>query len=499
MLVDFEVYLKTKMEKISQLDAAAGIKSYSVSEKYFSHHHQHHHQLQPHHFPLKMTGHLHHHQLPSFEHYSSKSIDDSRASVYFTPLNHGASNTMGHNEESLSLDSAHASPIHINYIDENLDLAPPSMKGFSQMLQDSSRGSGGVKKKQHKFTFPDQRRAGGRIPPQRLSGGGGGGDEDGVMRWNFDTITELNGERNAMLLGELVEKKLRRDQRNKLRFREAGGNGGPGFSRMNRRRGNAAESDGDGNDGDGIYCPDALVLGLGGGLGGEQQLRRQRIGQKPLDRGLSCPATSTNPSFLYLLRNNFNVEDEQTNEAVMMADAMAGPSRNPTGRTSMMSKGAKGIDKSADLKNKHVLYHPLNGHEGEAIGMNRIVLNRPEIPQRQQIVEDDENDGESEDEDDDDDVNHFDKTTRKPFMSKSLPEIYRARKKSKQATVKSINKQTANYSNCNDKLDNDNAEPGSSRRDSKGIRASIAATAAEDRNKVVHGKHVILAIEELQP
>lgn len=78
-LSGFETYLKTKIEKLSQLDTEdLGCKS------------------------------------PDFqEHFSTKSFDESKASVYFTP-----------NEGHLSPQPLQVSPIHINYI-------PDEAAGFS--------------------------------------------------------------------------------------------------------------------------------------------------------------------------------------------------------------------------------------------------------------------------------------------------------------------------------------------------------------------------------
>lgn len=75
LFADFETYLKTKIEKLAQLD------SDSLDCK-----------------------------SPDFhEHYSTKSFDESKASVYFTP-----------NEGHLSPQPLQMSPIHINYINENM-------------------------------------------------------------------------------------------------------------------------------------------------------------------------------------------------------------------------------------------------------------------------------------------------------------------------------------------------------------------------------------------
>lgn len=72
--IGFEVYLKTKIDKLAQLDN----KNLDA--------------------------------LKGLEIYSTKSIDDSRASVYFTP-----------NDGNMSPEPLQTTPIHINYINDNFD------------------------------------------------------------------------------------------------------------------------------------------------------------------------------------------------------------------------------------------------------------------------------------------------------------------------------------------------------------------------------------------
>ncbi|XP_055540031.1 uncharacterized protein LOC129726874 isoform X2 [Wyeomyia smithii] len=88
----FEVYLKAKIEKLSQLDpataaaAAAAIANAAAASKNGGHH------------------------LKYLENYSTKSVDESKASVYFTP-------NEGHLSPEPSL-QLQLSPIHINYIND---------------------------------------------------------------------------------------------------------------------------------------------------------------------------------------------------------------------------------------------------------------------------------------------------------------------------------------------------------------------------------------------
>ncbi|XP_058821411.1 uncharacterized protein LOC131683438 isoform X2 [Topomyia yanbarensis] len=89
----FEVYLKAKIEKLSQLDAAAAaaaIANASLASK--------------HGLPLGPGN------LKYLENFSSKSVDESKASVYFTPND-------GHLSPEPSL-QLQLSPIHINYIND---------------------------------------------------------------------------------------------------------------------------------------------------------------------------------------------------------------------------------------------------------------------------------------------------------------------------------------------------------------------------------------------
>lgn len=74
LFIGFEVYLKTKIDKLAQLDN----KNLDA--------------------------------LKGLEIYSTKSIDDSRASVYFTP-----------NDGNMSPEPLQTTPIHINYINDNFD------------------------------------------------------------------------------------------------------------------------------------------------------------------------------------------------------------------------------------------------------------------------------------------------------------------------------------------------------------------------------------------
>lgn len=123
--VEFEVYLKTKIDQASQIDrgpltaataGAVGIGEFS--EKGF-HHHLNHRAASHNQFgqqPLHHPGFVLPPKYLSKEEYCSvKSIDDSRASVYYTPhQQHG-----GTEAESLSQRSVQDVPIHINYTDVN--------------------------------------------------------------------------------------------------------------------------------------------------------------------------------------------------------------------------------------------------------------------------------------------------------------------------------------------------------------------------------------------
>ncbi|XP_059619257.1 immunoglobulin domain and leucine-rich repeat-containing protein 2 [Phlebotomus argentipes] len=106
---NFEVYLKTKMDKFSsQFDA----KNHMLHQKHLD----------------KML-----------ENYSVRSVDDSKASVYYTPTG----------EENLNSPMLHTSPIHINYINNDvcLDLLFPEerLKLYQSNLDEAEAGDVGCK------------------------------------------------------------------------------------------------------------------------------------------------------------------------------------------------------------------------------------------------------------------------------------------------------------------------------------------------------------------
>ncbi|XP_053693086.1 uncharacterized protein LOC128741347 [Sabethes cyaneus] len=88
----FEVYLKAKIEKLSQLDAATAAAAAAAIANAAA-------------VPKSGSGHLKY-----LENFSTKSVDESKASVYFTP-------NEGHLSPEPSL-QLQLSPIHINYIND---------------------------------------------------------------------------------------------------------------------------------------------------------------------------------------------------------------------------------------------------------------------------------------------------------------------------------------------------------------------------------------------
>lgn len=165
----FEVYLKARIEKLSQLDAAtasAVIAAAAANAVKFG--------------PNKSSD----YNLKYLEHFSAKSVDESKASVYFTP-NDGQMSP----EPPLQLQ---LSPIHINYINDGVGEGEmgnfgDTPKSFKSIVTGPTNGGGAgdgmivrsILKPQAKFLYDrNVTRVRKSYAPNRLSGGYGG-DEIG--------------------------------------------------------------------------------------------------------------------------------------------------------------------------------------------------------------------------------------------------------------------------------------------------------------------------------
>ncbi|XP_058452817.1 uncharacterized protein LOC131431239 isoform X2 [Malaya genurostris] len=163
----FEVYLKAKIEKLSQLDAAAAaaaIANASLASK--------------HGLPLGPGN------LKYLENLSSKSVDESKASVYFTPND-------GHLSPEPSL-QLQLSPIHINYIndgtmDDGNGFGPAVIgdtpRSFKSVVGGSALGEGSgmavrsILKPATKFVYDKNVQKYRKCyQPNRLNGGYNGGE-----------------------------------------------------------------------------------------------------------------------------------------------------------------------------------------------------------------------------------------------------------------------------------------------------------------------------------
>lgn len=135
----------------------------------------------------------------SKEDYSSaKSIADSRASVYYTP-HHGTE------DENASQQSIQGTPIHINFMSHPLEQTTQRGKSKRSIQGDGDSIEMGF---------------GGRWSenPERLCGGGSGHTADEEMMLMRMNLGDLDEDTTEILLHELVQKKLKRDRRNRQRF-----------------------------------------------------------------------------------------------------------------------------------------------------------------------------------------------------------------------------------------------------------------------------------------
>lgn len=232
---DFEVYLKTKIDKASQIDPMMMHIHQTTSEKGFPNYHHHHH-----HQNVRTNG-VPHNQFgqqplrPGFvlppkymsrEEYSSvKSIADS---VYFTPLTNGTSHlggaaAGGGEDENMSQKSIQGTPIHINYLPESLDIPEDIQMMYHEMkpLEGSSEGRQSKRREKIKPAAKSSMGDDGLWSdnPERLCGGGGGdaAAEEMMMRMSFG-LGNLDEDTSEILFHELIQKKLKRDRRNRMRF-----------------------------------------------------------------------------------------------------------------------------------------------------------------------------------------------------------------------------------------------------------------------------------------
>lgn len=281
----------------------------TVSEKgYNLNHHHHHHHLalngRPNGVPHNQFGQQPLHPgfvLPpkyvSKEEYCSvKSIDDSRASVYFTPRDahgHGAGDA---DDERLSQQSIQGTPIHINYLPEGLDI-PEDMQMMYHEMQPLQRGNEGPstsaaarakgKGKRAKFAMDHESAVGlWSDNPERLSGGASGdaAAEELLMRMSFGRLGNLDEDTSEILLHELIQKKLKRDRRHRMRFYD---------EQQRRRRLKAVGGD--------VVAEQGLIEGNSqghpGGGGGQHNRRRPVL------------ASAMDPEFLRLMTGAGGAEE----------------------------------------------------------------------------------------------------------------------------------------------------------------------------------------------
>lgn len=227
--LDFEVYLKTKIDKASQIDPMMMHIHQTTSEKGFPTYHHHHQNVRTNGVPHNQFG-----QQPlrpgfvlppkymSREEYSSvKSIGDS---VYFTPLTNGTSRlggAAGGEDEDMSQKSIQGTPIHINYLPESLDIPEDIQMMYHEMKPLESSSEERQSKRRDKRQKAAEKGGMWSDNPERLCGGGDGDDaavEEMMMRMSFGRLGNLDEDTSEILLHELIQKKLKRDRRNRMRF-----------------------------------------------------------------------------------------------------------------------------------------------------------------------------------------------------------------------------------------------------------------------------------------
>lgn len=446
--VDFEVYLKTKIDKAAQID-----RGQQTSEKGYPallHHHHHH--------PYHTNGGVSHNQLgqqplhpgfvlppkymPRDEYCSVKSIDDSRASVYFTPLTNGtgghAGGLMGVEDENMSQKSIQATPIHINYIPEGLEI-PEEIRIMCQEIEKSSLSSGeqrsGVRARKGRRSDYRAAANGGEEggmwsdQPERLSGGGGGADvddtaaaEEMMMRMSFGRLGNLDEDTSEILLHELIQKKLKRDRRNRLRFYDERRRQQQMQQRLKAAGGNCVAEQGL------IEATAGGSSGGGGHHGGGGMLRvRGRHSRRPV------LASAMDPEFLRLM--NGGGEGIPLHRRVIREDYENSCLASPAPARMVVDEVVMGPSKrrSGGVVDKaEIMYHSIGVSAAEAAAplpslisgdvMMRMNKKKNSMANAWPPMRED-----SEEEDDDEDGDRF--TQRQMFTSKSLPEISRKRGK----------------------------------------------------------------------
>lgn len=447
------MYLKTKMDKASQMDPMMMIGAGGSEKGYPMLHHQHHYHL--HH---RSNGGAPHHQFgqqplhPGFvlppkylskEEYSSvKSIDDSRASVYFTPRTNGTQPGALTEDENMSQKSIQGTPIHINYLSESLDI-PEDMQMMYHEMKPLTRGddarysqrvaSGMGPRNGGKKRSRDEDEGHWSQNPNRLCGGGGEdvncditAAEEMMMRMQFGNLDEDTSE---ILLHELIQKKLKRDRRNRMRFYDERKRRERQEQQLHQRRskgvgGNVVADQGpmEGNSlmgGGGLMVIPALKSCIG-------RSRRPVM------------ASAMDPEFLRLMkggseglpigyddtdlrrkrRNDFSRPAKVT---IVDEEPVAGGS----GLNQQQKKRASGVG----VEKADILYHSL-GPDKEVV---KVVVEKPSKaalvnnawPMVRRTDEEEE-----EGEDEDDEMCFGDRfSQRQMFTSKSLPEISRKRGK----------------------------------------------------------------------
>lgn len=399
------------------------------------------------------------------EYCSVKSIDDSRASVYFTPLTNGGGAAGqrggGTEDENMSQKSIQGTPIHINYIPEDIpeDIQmmyhelKPLGRSSDLHLRQSKRESGPKKNKN-----PCDSESGNGLwsaNPERLCGGGSGVDtateeEMMLMRMNFGRLGNLDEDTSEILMHELIQKKLKRDRRNRMRFYDERRR----QQRLKEVGGNVVAEQGmiEGNS-------SGHAGGLGfGRLGGKSSSRRPVL------------ASAMDPEFLRLINGGgegLPIDDDHNHRRTMRYDyqrpfpphapaRMLSVEEGPVAGTSQQHtqqqlRAQRGVEKA------DILYHSLAVPQASCsststatstsaattggrleVDLETSAVNRKEA----QVVENkiaamnnwphvrrNVQEADSGEEDDEDDLDGDRFSQRQMFTSKSLPEISRKRGK----------------------------------------------------------------------
>lgn len=445
---DFEVYLKTKIDKASQIDPMMMIGKGGSEKGYpMLHHHYLHHRAPHHQFgqqPLHPGFVLPPKYLSKEEYSSVKSIDDSRASVYFTPRTNGTQPGALTEDENLSQKSIQGTPIHINYLSESLDIPEDMQMMYHEMKplargddarhsqRVASSGRNGVKKRSR-----DEDDGHWSQNPNRLCGGGGEdincditAAEEMMMRMNFGRFGNLDEDTSEILMHELIQKKLKRDRRNRMRF----------YDERKRRQRQEEQRRSKGVGGN-VVADQGPMEGNSLGGGGMMGIPALKSGNGRSRRPVM--ASAMDPEFLRLMNGGneglpIGYDTDQRRRRrdfhrpvrVTIVDEEPVPGGSGVNQQ-QQKKRASGVG----VEKADILYHSLGPEKEARTGVVKVAVEKPSKAAAVNfnawpLVRRTDNCEEEEGEDDDDEMCFGDRfAQRQMFTSKSLPEISRKRGK----------------------------------------------------------------------